>query len=279
MKVMQLLALSTLLAACNLHASQYIGPINYSLRPEFFEVNVKNQDELKLQGSMALRLDNPLINVSVDYKLVGSLKNKKSAGDLSQVVATSMNSGLVNRLFELDARINTNSIIKENGDGYRYRITPSLTKSISNLARLQLKYDYVYDSNNARKSTGYSLDLNGRMISERVSWKSAYRDTDIFGKTSSPTGSKTSINFETRYEVNGDLQLNLATAIDHNSPFAAKEHRKKLYKAGIEWSPLPNYSMVFHVNKLQKPFAHDYDMFGGGAVTWTPERHLKFSVA
>jgi hypothetical protein len=37
--------------------------------------------------------------------------------------------------------------------------------------------------------------------------------------------------------------------------------------------------MVFHVNKLQKPFAHDYDMFGGGAVTWTPERHLKFSVA
>lgn len=253
MKVMQLLALSTLLAAFSLHASQYVGPINYSLRPEFLEVDVKNQDELKLQGSMALRLDNPLINVSVDYKLVGSLNNKKSAGDLSQVVATSMNSGLVNRLFELDARININNIIKENGDGYRYRITPSLTKSISNLARLQLKYDYVYDSNNARKSIGYSLDLNGRMISERVSWKSDYRDTNIFGKTSLPTGSKTSINFETRYEVNGDLQLNLATAIDHNSPFAAQEHRKKLYQAGVECHHCPTTPWSFTSTNCRNP--------------------------
>ena len=105
------------------------------------------------------------------------------------------------------------------------------------------------------------------MISGRVSWKGAYRDTDIFGKVSSPTGFKTSINFETRYEVNGDLQFNLTTAIDHNSPFAAQKRGKKLYKAGVDWSPLPSYSMVFLINKLQKPFAHDYDTFSGGTVT------------
>ncbi len=198
-----LLTLPAVLLAHCVYASPDRGSnssISYALTPTLLGAKViptkKNGlKEVRMHSGVGVSLSNPLLNVSVDYKLRGSMKNT-ARSDVAQVLSTALRSGYLNSLFGMNASIKAVTTIKSGGNGFRYQLSPSIHKNLSNLARLDLKYSYILDKpspvTSARETRDYSVGVRGK-FNDGLAWHSKYsiKQTLTEGRNQAPNGRRT----------------------------------------------------------------------------------------
>jgi hypothetical protein len=297
------------------------GSFAYAVTPELFDATAipKDKDQLKevqMRSGMGLSLENPLVNVAVNYRLQGVIKGTDQS-DLTDVLSTRFKSSLLNKLLQVDATVVADRTGSPGSDAYRYQLAPRITKSLNSMARLDLRYrhlidkpassdkstttrDYMLDVHGAlspnlqwrsssfvkyhetlgqdHRTEGFAVNLNGKAQAGRLTWNSTYRATDISaldGTDETLELSQAVIDFQTRYAVNKDLKLELGSEIKQETRTEMRSERH--LRAGVSWSPVSRYDLGFKIHRVESQYGSE-DVYGSGNITWTPERHMRFSL-
>ena len=187
----------------------------------------------------------------------------------------------------LDADISAGSTIRGGGDGYQYKLVPGFSKSITDLARLSVHYEYGLDKDSAdaaeKERMGYSMALGGSAKGGRLTWEGNYRSTEVFGNGADQLQSTELLRFESRYQLAPELSLEVSgTNKDetlYNSGLVDDFYTETRYGAGVAWSPSKHYSVAFKVNKLDETRTDHDQVFGSGTVSWFPQRNLVFKLS
>jgi hypothetical protein len=265
--------------------------INYDLKPRFlesaFSPSETNQlDKAEFNTGLGLALGNRLLDFSADYSFQGSLKRdgETDQGQLSQSLKASIRSIVLNDWLAVDAVVDADTAFMDGGDVYHYKITPSFSRPIYDLADLSVQYNYLLAKPSSaglvKETKGYALDLNGAMANGRLIWQGTYSDSSVFKGEAVLAESTEKIDFSSSYRLIKDLYLDISSTIKNRMmPGRAEDSSfsEKHYGAGISWSLLDKYSFALNVNKTDKS-RPGRDQYYGGAVTWTPKKDFELSL-
>jgi hypothetical protein len=265
-----------------------------SFTPNLLSVDVKQDAQAEMQearfnSGLGLALKNDLVQFAVDYKVQSRLQDEGRLDEnaISQNVGASLYSAALNEMLGLDADITAGSTIKSGGDAYIYRITPGFSKSIADLAKVSLQYEYLLDKPSAdaveKEKTGYSMGLNGSLQDGRLTWRGNYRSTDVFAGGVEQLQSTEMLEFESRYQLVPELRLEVSgTSKDETLFDGGLEndfYTETRYGAGVAWSPSKHYSVAFKVNKLDETRNDQQEVFGSGTVSWFPQKNMEFTLS
>lgn len=270
------------------------GGLFYSLQPNLLSSDYRvaestGDKEARLSSGLGVAIENNLVAVSLDYKLQSSLKNEGmvNADMFSQQMGASLHSSALNQLLGMSAGIDADSSLAVGGDSYRYRIIPGISKSISNLADVSIKYEYVLDKASAEaaelEKKAFSMGVNGSLQGGRLTWQGDYVSSNVFEDGLAQTQSTEEMRFQSRYQLVSDLHLELSSAIKDETLFSGgledDVYTERRYGAGVAWSPSRHYSLAFRLNKLDETRYNQAEVFGSGRVSWFPQRNLEFSLS
>ncbi|MEP5765246.1 MAG: hypothetical protein ABJ308_11670 [Halieaceae bacterium] len=292
--LINLLITPALLVAAAVHAESPGGGLRASFTPKLLSLELKedeqdNLQEARINSGLGLALQNDLLEFALDYQLQSRLQDHGRFDEnvLSQQLGASLHSSALNELLGLDADIHAGSTIKAGGDAYQYRIAPAVSKSIADLARLSVAYEYSLDKASAaaeeQQKTGYSMGLNGSVRNGRLTWKGNYRSTDTYAARLDQVQSIELLEFESRYQLIPELSLEVSGANKDETLFdeglANEIVTETRYGAGLAWSPSAHYSVAFKVNRLDETRHKQDEVFGSGAVSWFPQPNLEFKLS
>ncbi len=269
-----------------------------------------------MRSGMGLSLENRMVNVAVNYRLQGVIRNTDQS-DLSDVLSTRVKSGLLNKLFQMDAAVVADRISSPGSDAYRYQLAPRISKSLSSMAKLDLRYRHLIDkpaaSDRSRTSRDYTLDLhgslspnlqwrsssfinyqeapgqdqrtegyavkfNGKARQGRLTWKGTYRVSDISNLDGAVSSHQLSREvIDVQTQYAVNKGLKLQLASEIRQETRTEIRSERHLRAGVSWSPVSSYDFGFKIHRVQRPSGAE-DVFGSGNITWTPERNVRFSL-
>jgi hypothetical protein len=180
----------TSLAGSHVLAAGGTSGFNYSVSPSLFDTELvpKSDTELKearLNSGLGISLSgDDLFKISMSYKMQGRLVNKDSqVSSVDQMLDASMHSKLLDELFDIKAGIRANSIVRKGGENYSYKISPSFSKSLKDVAKLNVKYNYERKKpsphESPKETRGYTLGLKGDLEFGNIRWTSAYSEGSV----------------------------------------------------------------------------------------------------
>jgi len=186
-----LILFSSVLGSADILAASGGSGLNYSVSPTFFntELIAKSEDELKearLNSSLGISLSgSDFFQLSMNYKMLGRLENAKAPiSSIDQILNASVQSNVLDNLFNIKAGIRANSIVRRGGENYSYKVTPGFSKSIHDFAKLNVKYNFELTKPSQYKSVketrGYSLGLKGQLDFGNIHWNSVYSQASVF---------------------------------------------------------------------------------------------------
>ena len=261
----------------------------FTLTPNFLSVEVKDdgQEELqeaKFNSGLGMQLRSSVLQFDVDYKLQSHLQDSSDDAQVSQQLGASLYSQALNEVLGLDADIKAGSTIRHGGDAYVYSITPGISKSLADLGRFSLQYQYLLDKAGAesaeKEKTGLQLGLDGSAQEGRLTWKGNYRTTDVYGGVEQLQSTEL-LEFESSYQLVPALQLQVSGQSKDETRFDGgivnELYNETRYGAGFAWSPSQHYSLAFKVNKLDESRARSDEVFGSGTFSWFPNRDMEFT--
>jgi hypothetical protein len=205
------------------------------LKPDLFSANVipTAENELKevhMQSGLGFAMHNPILNLSLDYKLKGSMRNEPDQNrnsDFSQVLATTLQSSFLNRLLDINASIKADQVIRDGGDIYKIQLAPSIRKKLTDQASLDVKYSYVLDkpsaTAHARETRNYLLGVKGKL-------------------TGMPGGNDdNSINYTANYTVNYSVNYGNEQSSDSSGHVVKTQDylldlKGKLHRGKLQWN-------------------------------------------
>ena len=287
-----LLTCAALINAAPLCAGVTDTKLNVSIKPRLLSPQPRNEKfeespDSRLKSGLELALQNKLLAVSVDYNFQGLLNEQGVVyeNSASQVVDASLHSSILDRLLGLNTNVKAHSLVQSGGDSYRYRISPGFSRSLHNIARVELKYQYSLARASARaveqQQRGYSLGLKGSLQDGRLTWSGTYNASSIYADRVLLTQSSEGVGFRSSYRLIPDMQLNLSSAIKHQTLFSgtgSDAFADTRYGAGLSWSPSALYSVAFKVNRVDDSRASEQEILRSGTVSWFPRRDIKLSV-
>lgn len=274
-----------------LSLSAYPGDLHtdLSFTPDLFSVEVKEDDrdtvqEARFRSGLGVELRNDLVQFSVDYRVQSQLKESSEKAAVSQQLGATLYSAALNKLLGLDADISAGSTFKAGGDAYVYSVTPGISKSLAELGDFSVQYVYLLDKANAqaleKEKLGYRMGLNGASADGRLTWRGNYRTTDVYGGVEQLQSTEL-LEFESRYQLAPALQFQVSGRSKDETLFDAgienDFYTETRYGAGLAWSPSPQYSLAFKVNKLDESRDREDEVFGSGTVSWFPQRNMEFT--
>ena len=82
---------------------------------------------------------------------------------------------------------------------------------------------------------------------------------------------------KSRYLVNPSLQVELSSAVKHETRGGATEvSTQRRYGAAFDWKPTRTYSLGFRLSSLEKEGGSRRETTGSGRVSWLPRPDLQF---
>lgn len=289
LSVLALVLASTLVAVANACADNLNPSLSFS--PDLFSVEVKQGkrdqlEEARFKSALGLKVDSGLLQLAVDYKLQSQLKDRTDKAAVTQQLGASLHSSALNKLLGLNADIKAGSTVKAGGDAWVYSITPGFSKSLSELGSFSMQYEYLLDKPGAqaveKEKMGYRMGLNGSAREGRLTWRGNYRSTDVYGGVEQLKSTEL-LEFESRYQLVPALQLRVSGRSKDETLFDGglenTVYTETRYGAGVSWSPSPEYSLAFKVNRLDESRTRQGEVFGSGTVSWFPQRNMEFTLS
>jgi hypothetical protein len=242
--------------------------------------------EARLKSELDLSLGEDLLALEVDYKLQGKADQAQPAALVSQQIVASLDSGALEKLLDVDLGLEAQASFRESVDSYHYQLTPSVTRAFSDLARLQLNYQYVLDKAaplaREQERRGYAMLLDGSARDGRLTWSGSYRNTSVFQERLLLTGSTQALELKSRYQLADTFHLELSSALRHQAHFGEVDPQLssvKRYTAGFGWSPSARYALAFRLNNLDEQREQQrQEAFGSGSLSWFPRPDLEFTL-
>lgn len=273
--------------------------IQYSVKPSELNQQVVTTDanlftgtaaanETKLNSGLDLALQNKLVAMAIEYKLQSSFKEDTAVGgdNFSHTIGSSIHSSQLNQLLDIDSGVKTESLVSKNGDAYRYRIQPSMKKTIKDVADMHFNYDYELKKDSeqaaAQEKKTYSLGLNGAVQSGRLVWKSDYLAASEFSNKKIQTKGIEQLTLQSQYQIASMLKLGLSNDIKAISQFSSGRENavntERTSVANIGWAPLSNLSIGYSVNQLNKSLSDELQTTQSGSMSWAPKNTLNLTV-
>lgn len=267
-------------------------PLEVSIEPRLLTPHLvaaaDKPGRARLESGLDLSLDNPLLALDMDYSMQSLLRDAQArdaatTDGLSQQLKARLHSSAINRFLGVDAGITADSLVRDSGDIYRHRVSPGLTRSIAELARLRLNFDYQLDKPAPQKlekqKRGYSMALDGSLGGGRLLWSGSYSSASTFEDSAVPERAVEALNLKSRYLVNPSLQVELSSAIKHETRGGATEvSTLRRYGAAFDWKPTREYSLGFRLNSLENGEGSRRETTGSGRVSWLPRPDLQFTL-
>lgn len=273
-------------------AQQRAVPLNLTIEPqlfhsEFVTSKFEQVKEARFRSGLGVSLSSPLFQLDLGYKLQSRLKAEtaRPGGGLSQGFEAGLSNSRLNQLLGIQAGVRTDTLLREGGDAYRYRVTPGISKSLSKLARLSLDYEYVVDKPARQKlkkqTRSYAVVLDGSLQGGRLTWRGSYRNADERQDRLILTRSTDVLDLKSSYRMAPTLQLELSGAFQQQTRFKAlaeTEFIEQRYGAAVAWSPSRQYGLALKVNTLHDERVNRRDTFGSGSISWVPRRNLQLTL-
>lgn len=273
-------------------AQPMAAELNLSVEPQFLQFSKVGDRaaQAQLDPGLGLSLDSHLLAFDVDYTLRGVVREPihsdfapaPAANSLSQKFNALLHSDLLNELLGADAGLRADTLLLAGGDSYRYRISPGISRSLSSLAKLSLKYDYVLDKSSqqslAKEKRGYSMALDGSLQGGRLLWSSRYRSTSEFEDRLVLTRAVEALDLKSRYHLGNWMQVEVSSAFKHERKFSGateKTARENRYGAALAWD---RYSLGFKLNTRERDGLDRRETFGTGTISWFPRHDLEFTL-
>ncbi len=260
-----------------------------NLTPELFDVQMKpgegdSIEEASFGTGLGLALSNSLLQLDMDYRVQSKLRESTANADVSQRVGASLQSKLLNDLLGLDADLRAGSTLREGG--YVYSLAPGFSKSLADLGRLNVRYEYLLDKPAAdaeeQEKTGYSMGLTGATDDGRLDWSGTYRTTEVYGAVEQLQSTER-MAFSSGLQLAPELRLEVSGhSLDEarfDGGLVNELYTETLLGAGFSWSPSSQYSVAFKVNSLDESRSQTQEVFGSGTVSWFPQRNMAFTLS
>lgn len=267
-------------------------PLNLSITPKLFDSEFVTSaseeiDEARLHSGLGLKLVSELLAVDVDYKLQSVLKETTTANALTpnalnQQFNAVLKSTALNELFGFDAGIRADTVFRDGRNRYRTKVTPGISRSISDLARFSVNYDYELDKPASKRQPsekrGYSMLLDGTARGGRLTWSGAYRNASIFEEKLVLTKAVEALDLKSRYLFGPALHVELSSAFRQETLFSGTGQSlltRQRYGAAFAWSPSEAYSLALKVNSRNDSQSDRRDTYGSGSISWSPRPDLE----
>lgn len=265
--------------------------LNLSIQPqpynaELITSSLDGVKEARHKSGLGLTLASKLVEFDVDYRLQSIVKVQAAAPEsaLSQQFRAQLRSQVLNELFGVDAGVRADTISREGGDIYRYQISPSVSRPLSDLAHLSVNYDYILNKparqQLARERRGYSMVLDGSMQGGRLLWSSSYSNAAVFEDRLVLARATEALALKSRYRIGSSMHVELSSAFRHEKRIAGASEKvstQRRYGATFAWSPSEQYLLAFKVNTLDEASRDQRDTFGSGTLSWFPRPHLELT--
>lgn len=243
----------------------------------------------RLQSGLGLALQNRLIKLAIDYNVHGLLSEQGALKEdsMSQQVAASIRSALLNQLLGLHTDIKVDSQVQSGGDKYQHRISPSLSRSLFDVARVDIRYQYLLNKASAqaveKQQRGYTLGLKGALHDGRLNWSGTYSSADTYTAQLLQTRSTEQLQLKSTYRFIPGLQLELSGGIKYQAVNKAKggdnnDFAQRRYGAGLTWSPSEHYSLAFQVKRQGHSRTGEQSLLRSGTLSWLPRRDISISL-
>jgi hypothetical protein len=261
------------------------------LRPDLFDVQMKpagdNGEGIKeasFGSGLGFALSNSLLQLDMDYRVQSKLKESSSDADVSQRVGASLQSKILNDMLGLDANIRANSTLRDGG--YVYSLAPGFSKSLADLGRLNVRYEYLLDKPGTdaeeQEKTAYSMGLRGATENGRLDWSGSYRSADVFGGVEQLQSTER-VEFSSGLQLIPELRLEVSGhSLDEtrfDGGLVNELYTETMLGAGFSWSPSSQYSVAFKVNSIDESRNRTQEVFGSGTVSWFPQRNMEFTLS
>jgi hypothetical protein len=255
-----------------------------NLTPELLSVEMAPaRGEARFGSGLGLKLRNDLLQLDLDYRLQSQLDETEADPALSQRVGASLRSSLLNQVLGMDAAIRAGSTIRAGGDSYVYSVSPGFAKSLAELGRVNVRYEYLLDKAAAdaveQETTGISMGLRGSTDDGRLDWWGSYHSSDVFGGVEQLESSER-LEFASGLQLIPELRLEVSGhSLDEtrfDSGLVNELYTETLLGAGLSWSPSSQYSVALKVNSLEESRGRTQDVYGSGTVSWFPQPDLRF---
>ncbi len=260
------------------------------LTPDLFDVQMKPRaeeeglKEASFGSGLGFALSNSLLQFDMDYRVQSKLAESSTQADVSQRVGASLQSSLLNELLGMDADIKAGSTLRDGG--YVYSLAPGFSKSLADLGRLNVRYEYLLDKPNAdadeQERTAYTMGLRGATDNGLLDWHGSYRTTDVFGSVDQLRSTER-VEFTSGLQLVPELRLEVSGHTLDETRFEGglvnELYNETMLGAGLSWSPSNYYSVAFKVNSLEESRHQTQEVFGSGTVTWFPQRNMAFTLS
>ncbi len=262
-----------------------------NLSPDLFNVQMKPADadgdgikEASFRSGLGFALSNSLLQLDMDYRVQSRLRESSPEADVSQRVGASLQSKLLNDALGLNADIRAGSTLRDGG--YVYSLAPGFSKSLADLGRLNVRYEYRLDKPGAnaeeREKTAYSMGLRGASDGGRLDWSGSYKATDLFGGVEQLRSTER-MAFSSGLQLVPELRLEVSGhSLDetrYDGGLVNELYTEILLGAGFSWSPSSQYSVAFKVNSLDESRNRTQEVYGSGTVSWFPQRNMAFTLS
>lgn len=261
--------------------------LDLTLKPGQISENAHPLKDDQLQSGLQLALHNELLKLAVDYKIqatvdeLGAIDNDSAQQRLGAI----LRSKVLDQLLGGTTQLKTNSVVRTSTDGYSHQLSPAFSRSLLNIATVDIKYGYLLSKASANaaenQTQSYSFGLRGSLPGGQVNWSGAYSTSSTFRDQSDPALRVENFKFQSEYRVAPQLQLKLFSDIKQKTQLAASREvttAESRYGAGFTWKPSQRYSMDLKLNRRDQSRTGEQDLLRSGSVSWFPNSSLALSL-
>lgn len=273
-------------ALCLAQAAQ-AGGIDLSIDPGLFGADAAPVAGGEALSGVDLALRNPLISLELGYDLAVIVDEDLTATDDStaQKIGATVRSKPLDRLLHVNTLVRANSLYTTATGGYNHMVVPGLSRSLLDLATLDVNYQYQLNRPHADAAEfeiqGYSLGLRGSLQGGRLKWNGRYIADNTYRDSYLHTQSSQAYRFQSDMKLLPQMRLQLNGALIHKTQYHAARDVSFLqtqYGAGLQWSPSPQYAIDLRVDQTDWSHTGEEMLLRRGSVSWYPRDDVTLSL-
>jgi hypothetical protein len=257
-------------------------------RPLAMEFLPESRDalrEARVRTGLDLSVGRRLLQLDVDYGLRGKVVDEYRNGELTQRFRTRMTSHWLDSALGMDADLDTELVIREDAEAYRYRLRPVLAGRLPEFAGVRLQYEYLLDkpsrSATERAVRTYSVEMDCGFQEGSLTWKGRLISRAQFDHLSARTLDAEAVELTSSYQLARTLRVELGGALRNETDFSSDNPQtatEKRYGAILAWSPSSSHAFECRVDKLEDSMQPGTSVLRSGSISWFPRPDLELKL-
>jgi hypothetical protein len=261
--------------------------LNFTLKPGQVNENSHPLKDDKLQSGLQLAMHNELLKLAVNYNVQATVDDLGAIDNNSaqQRLGATVRSKRLDQLLGGTTQLQTNSLVRTGTDGYSHQLNPAFSRSLLDIATVDIKYGYLLSKASARaaenKTQSYFLGLRGSLPGGQVNWSGAYSSSSTFRDHAAPSLRVENFKFQSEYRVAPTMKLQLFSNIKQQTQLAASQEvssAESRYGAGLTWIPSGRYSLDLKVDRRDQSQSGEQELLRSGSVSWFPTANMALSL-